>query len=243
MLLTSLILAAVIASPADVPRLSAQEVHALIQNGDAVVIDVRGSVPFKYGRVAGAISMPLGAIARRFDELPQDRTIVAYCTCKSEESSLEAALQLAQKHGFENVAVLVGGLAAWKDAGFAIEADRATDAPLPSQPATTSATSGRLAPPAGFRCDRNDLTSHAGRVIGYERDGDSVTVRLATSAGTVASVTATSFLLDGQPLADPLRIETADGRPSASMSAIAWICGSGQALIDWRPGVTFNGAE
>jgi rhodanese-related sulfurtransferase len=240
MLITALLLATTMTA-ADVPRLTAPEVHALVGKGDAVVIDVRGSVPYRHGRIAGAISMPLGTIARRFSELPQEKTIVTYCTCRSEETSLEAALQLAQNHGFERVAVLVGGLAAWKDAGFEIASDRAETADAtkangaPAQAASRAATRQRLAPPPEVRCDRNDLTSYAGRVTAYARAGEQVSITIATDDGTIESVTATSFLHDGGPFRGWKAIEGDGGKPLESLRAIAWVCTEGPVLIDWRP--------
>ena len=91
---------------------------------EAVAIDVRGSVPYDLGHIDGAVSMPLGLIAQRFDELPQDKLIVAYCSCKAEETSLEAAMLLSNQHGFARVAVLHGGYPAWKDAGLPVEVIR-----------------------------------------------------------------------------------------------------------------------
>src|SRR5690349_5666335 len=122
MFLTSILLAATIAVKADVPRVKPAELKALMDKGEAVAVDVRGSVPYELGHIKGAIWLPLGLVAQRFGELPQDKLVVTYCTCKAEESSLEAAMLLAQKHGLEHVAVLHGGYPAWTEAGLPTEA-------------------------------------------------------------------------------------------------------------------------
>jgi rhodanese-related sulfurtransferase len=254
MILATVLLAATIATKADVPRLSAPELHALVTKGEAVVIDVRGSVPFKYGHIAGATSMPLGAIAKRFGELPQDKTIVSYCTCRSEETSLEAAMMLSQTHGFPKVAVLVGGMAAWKDAGYATEATRTVEfsAESPAVAAGSAGTGGRLAPPAAVGCDRNQLTSYAGRVIGYRRTAAETRLLISTSAGTVEKLYVRhgdaplrSHLMDGQIMKseDWSRVESEKGELREMVSAIAWVCADGTTVVDWRPGVVFEGAE
>lgn len=142
MFLISLILAATIATKADIPRLTPQELRPLIESGDAIAIDVRGSVPYSLGRIEGATWLPLGLIGERAGQLPKEKLIVAYCTCGAEELSLEAALTLATHHGIERVAVLKGGYPAWKEAGYAIAADPDPDAPPPTAPTETAAGAG-----------------------------------------------------------------------------------------------------
>lgn len=238
----SLLLATLIQTKADVPRVSPDELHELLAKGEAVALDVRGTVPFKYGHIVHAISMPLGAIDRRSNELPQDKLIVAYCACKAEETSLEAAMLLAQKHGFERVAVLHGGLQAWTAAKLPTEAERTvhfeSEAPAPA--------AGRLAPPAAVTCDRNQLTSYAGRVTAYARSEGRTTLTIATDAGTVENVVlehsgsddpSAAFLLHGAAFGrdDWKRIEKSRGLLHESMRAIAWVCTNGNTIIDWRP--------
>jgi rhodanese-related sulfurtransferase/DNA-binding transcriptional ArsR family regulator len=50
-----------------------------VKSGDCLVLDVRPSEEFAAGHVAGALSVPLGELERRLEELPRDREIVAYC--------------------------------------------------------------------------------------------------------------------------------------------------------------------
>lgn len=271
MLLIALLLAT-ITTKADVPRITAAELQSLMAKGEAVAIDVRGSVPWKYGRIAGATWIPLGKLDERAAELPQDKLLVPYCTCKAEELSLEAAMALAQKHGFERVAVLVGGYPAWKDAGLPVEVDREVlfdqelrekkqkeaearaAAEAAAAPATGGARGGRLAPPDAVTCDRNELTSYAGSAKEYRRGKDATTIVIATSAGTTETVTlrhpgtndpSKRFLIEGRPFAadDWKRIESKSGVLHPGVSLIAWVCADGTSIVDWRPGVTFSGAE
>lgn len=261
MFLISLLLAATIATKADVPRLTPAELRALMDKGEAVAIDVRGSVPYELGHISGAIWAPLGRINQQAGELPQDKLIVAYCTCKAEELSLEAAVQLAQKHGFERVAVLVGGYPAWKEAGLPIvvtQAEVKFDAPVTTTPAPMASPAarggGRLAPPEAVKCDRNELTSYAGRARSYRRQKGKTTIVIDTSANTVETVTlrhagsndpSRRFLMEGGPFrkADWKRIEKKRGVLRSDVSLVAWVCNNGDVIVDWKPGVTFTGAE
>ncbi len=245
----ALLLAATLVTSADIPRVTPQELHELMQQGEAVAVDVRGTVPYELGHIAGAHWLPLGRIAQRFSELPQEKLIVTYCTCKAEETSLEGALMLANRHGFPRVAVLKGGYPAWKEAGLPIEMIQEVPAPdvVESAPAAAPVSAGRLRPPDAVKCDRNQLTSFAGKVTRYVREKGRTTLTMHTSAETVETIVvrhpgsddpSRSFLIEGNAFteADWKRI------PEGT-SAIAWVCTSGESLVDWRPGVTFNGAE
>jgi rhodanese-related sulfurtransferase len=63
-----------------VRRITAADLGRLMEQGGALVVDVRGSVEFDMGRIKGARSIPLGLIAGRASELPKDKLIVTYCT-------------------------------------------------------------------------------------------------------------------------------------------------------------------
>lgn len=229
-----------------VRRLQPAELHELMKNEEAIALDVRGTVPYKYGHIAGAVWIPLGHVDQRAVELPEDKLIVAYCTCKSEEISLDAAVRLSQL-GFKNVAVLQGGYPAWVKAGLPTKslAEPAT-APVET-PSAAGAPTGRLAPPAAVKCDRNGLTSYAGLVTVYERGSDRVKLTIATSAGTTESVSArhADFLIEAQPFtaADWKRIEEREGVLRPKTSVIAWVCADGAVVLDWRPDTVFTGGE
>jgi rhodanese-related sulfurtransferase len=47
--------------------------------GEALVIDVRPAEEYAAGHIPGAVSIPLGELSARLDELPSGRQIVAYC--------------------------------------------------------------------------------------------------------------------------------------------------------------------
>lgn len=254
MFLTSILLAAAITVKADVPRVTPAELKALMDKGEAVAIDVRGSVPYELGHIRGAVWLPLGLVAQRFGELPQDKVIVAYCTCKAEETSLEAAMMLAKQHGFERVAVLVGGYPAWSEAGLPTEAIQTVPFEESAPAGATASRGGRLAPPAAVSCDRNELTSYTGKVKSYKRQRGKTVLVIETTADTTERVTLVHentddpsrfYLVHGTPFTarDWSRLEARKGQLHPNMSAIAWVCSDGRNVIDWRPGTTFSGAE
>jgi hypothetical protein len=67
---------------ADVPRISLEEAQAALESGMAVIVDVRSSGAFEESHIAGAISIPLGAIERDLANVPlnKDQWIITYCT-------------------------------------------------------------------------------------------------------------------------------------------------------------------
>ncbi len=72
-----------------------------------LVLDVRAEAERDELVVAGSVSIPLGHLLERLDELPRDRTIVVHCATGYRSS---AAASILRREGFDRVADLVGGL-------------------------------------------------------------------------------------------------------------------------------------
>jgi hypothetical protein len=62
-----------------VRRVTLAELQAALDKGEAVVLDVRGTVEYRLGHIKGSRSVPLGLIAQQIKDLPRDKLIVAYC--------------------------------------------------------------------------------------------------------------------------------------------------------------------
>jgi len=220
-------------TPDPVRTITPIELRDAMLNHEAVVIDVRGSVPYDLGHIDGAISMPLGLVAQRATELPQDKLIVAYCSCRREELSDQAVRQLAT-HGYTNAAALKGGYDAWAGAGLPVVRHVEEE----QQPA------GRRAVPSFVTC--NDVTSYIGEVVSYQRGRRKTVIRINTDEKTTEEVTIPndpidSFFVLGAKFtkADWPRIESKHGVLRPHMRVIAWVCrSSGKAWIDWHPGET-----
>lgn len=86
-------------------------VKHMLERNEALLVDVREVGEFAREHIAGAQSLPLSA----FDvsRLPRDRKIVLCCQSGARSSRALAQLRDA---GFNDVAHLDGGLAAWKSA-------------------------------------------------------------------------------------------------------------------------------
>ena len=80
------------------------------------IIDVRSRDVFYANRIMGAISMPLDElVARASTSLDTERDIYVYGETNGQTAAAAAHLREA---GYQNVAELVGGLTAWKAAGY-----------------------------------------------------------------------------------------------------------------------------
>jgi rhodanese-related sulfurtransferase len=83
------------------------------------IIDVRDRAEFNQSHITGAISMPLESLltmANNCFEVNRD----LYVYSNSDDESTVVAEQLREA-GFMRVAIVRGGVAAWKAAGFPIE--------------------------------------------------------------------------------------------------------------------------
>ncbi len=88
----------------------------------AVALDVREPNEFEAGHIPEALSVPLGQLESRIDELPRDRPIVAYCGHGERAAS---AISILERRGFETVLNLDGGYGMWERAGLAHEQSHA----------------------------------------------------------------------------------------------------------------------
>jgi len=94
--------------------ISCAEVHKKVTAGETpFLLDVRQPEEFEQMRLGiGETLMPLGALRKRLNELPQDKGKEIICYCKISLRGYEAALVL-EGNGWENVKVMEGGVAAW----------------------------------------------------------------------------------------------------------------------------------
>jgi rhodanese-related sulfurtransferase/DNA-binding transcriptional ArsR family regulator len=102
------------------PPLSRDVLADQVQRGEVVLIDVRPPLEYAHGHVPGALSVPLEELRARLDELPRDKTIVAYCRgayCLFADE----AVALLCAHGFHALR-LDGGWPEWYAEGRAVSA-------------------------------------------------------------------------------------------------------------------------
>src|SRR5436190_590110 len=89
-----------------------------VRKGLATVLDVRPPTEYRFGHIAGAISIPFEELKNRLAELPRDQDIVAYC--RGPYCVLAAqAVELLREHGFQALR-LEDGVADWRAHGLPI---------------------------------------------------------------------------------------------------------------------------
>ncbi len=105
----------------NVPRISIDELKALMEKNAVLVIDVRDADSFKKGRIPGAVNVDYTQVLQQADRFKgETRTIVTYCACAREMTSARAAVDLAEK-GIPGAKALVGGWDEWVQRGEKIE--------------------------------------------------------------------------------------------------------------------------
>ena len=94
--------------------ISITEVKKKLENHEKpFILDVRGPDEYEEMRLGiGESIIPLGALRRRLNELPEDKDREIICFCKISLRGYEAALVL-EANGWKNVKVMEGGIMAW----------------------------------------------------------------------------------------------------------------------------------
>jgi adenylyltransferase/sulfurtransferase len=99
-----------VATLARVRRITPVELHALLDSGPQLVIDVREPREFAVGHLPGAVNIPLGMLRERLGEVPAGAEPVF--VCRSGGRSLRAC-SLALDGGLSSASNLEGGMLAW----------------------------------------------------------------------------------------------------------------------------------
>ena len=86
------------------------------------VLDVRDAGQFAKEHIPGATNIEWRKVFAERARLPKDKTILAYCNTGSFSGQVAMALRMA---GYENVRILHGGFAEWKNRGGLQAAARA----------------------------------------------------------------------------------------------------------------------
>ena len=111
------------AMPTAAPAVREVDLDALERRPpEAVVLDVREPEEYAHGHVPGAVSLPQADLATRLGEVPRDRPLLV--VCEAGMRSLRAA-QFLRQVGFDDVASVAGGTAAWRAAGKPLDREGA----------------------------------------------------------------------------------------------------------------------
>jgi len=114
------------AANAAVPRISVSDAQAMMEKGDALVVDVRDAPELAAaGKVKGAVNVSRGMLEFRADpgspyhdpHFDRSRTVIVYCASGGRSA---LAGKVLKDMGYEKVFNL-GGFKDWADSGGAIE--------------------------------------------------------------------------------------------------------------------------
>ena len=95
---------------------SVEEVKAKLEaDEDLLLVDVRTEPEYAgaLGTLPGAKLIPLNELEERLDELEPHRGREIVLVCRTQNRS-RAAAALLRRHGFRNLAVMDGGMKAWR---------------------------------------------------------------------------------------------------------------------------------
>jgi rhodanese-related sulfurtransferase len=95
------------------------EAVRLINDKNALLIDVRSPADFKKGHILNAVNVPTGRLEERAAELAKTKPAAVICYCAMGTAAPQATTRL-RKLGFAAVYSLKGGLNAWQAASLPI---------------------------------------------------------------------------------------------------------------------------
>ncbi|MBL6749670.1 MAG: rhodanese-like domain-containing protein [Nevskia sp.] len=102
-------------------RLTPQDAVRLINDREALVVDVRTAADFKKSHLLNAVNLPLAKLEERAGELGKDRARPLLVYCALGGTANEAAAKL-RKLGFAEVYPLRGGLNGWMNSNLPVTA-------------------------------------------------------------------------------------------------------------------------
>jgi adenylyltransferase/sulfurtransferase len=82
------------------------------QSADFQLIDVREEREFEICNLQGEL-IPMGEIPYHIDKISKDKQVVVHC--RSGKRSADVIAYLQQRHGYQNLYNLAGGVLAWSD--------------------------------------------------------------------------------------------------------------------------------
>jgi rhodanese-related sulfurtransferase len=89
----------------------------LMNNDDAIVLDVREATDFNNGHIKNAKNIPLTSLKSQLDSLAKDKNKPVLAYCRSGNISVKAC-RILKSSGFSNVHNLAGGILNWQEANL-----------------------------------------------------------------------------------------------------------------------------
>jgi rhodanese-related sulfurtransferase len=105
----------------NVPRISIDELKALMEQKAVLIIDVRDQESFSKGRIPGSVNVDYTQMLKQAAKFAgENRAVVTYCACANEMTAARASVDLAA-NGISGAKALKGGWDEWVQRGEAIE--------------------------------------------------------------------------------------------------------------------------
>ena len=112
----------ILPSESDKEAISSKELLAKMNNDEILLLDVRPPKEFEQGHIKGAVNISPESIAEKINDIPHDKTVVAYCRgpyCAYSYKMVDALRQ----DGVEALR-LEEGFPEWKAAGLPFEVNQ-----------------------------------------------------------------------------------------------------------------------
>lgn len=109
-----------------IARITAEELKQMMDNGhELLVVDLRGALDHEADpyTIRGALRMTAEELEQRHHEIPRHQDVILFCACPNEATAAKMALMLRNK-GITRVRPLAGGIDAWREKDFPLEASR-----------------------------------------------------------------------------------------------------------------------
>lgn len=104
-----------------VSAITVQDAKALLDAGDAIMVDVREQDEWNSARIPGTLFAPLSQMPQAWDtlDLPQDKTVIVQCKSGGRSGRVCEFVGPTTKDG-QPVLNLTGGIIAWTEAGYPV---------------------------------------------------------------------------------------------------------------------------
>jgi membrane protein DedA with SNARE-associated domain len=112
-----------------IARITAEELKQMMDNGHGLlVVDLRGALDHEADpyTIRGALRMTAEELEQRHREIPRHQDVILFCACPNEATAAKMALMLRSK-GITRVRPLAGGIDAWREKDFPLEASRVVE--------------------------------------------------------------------------------------------------------------------
>ena len=107
-------------TPAPIKHVDSKSAQKLLSQTNIIVLDVRTPEEYKAFHIAGATNIDFHApdFEKRINALDKSRSYLVHCASGGRSTQ---SLKIFQKHDFQSVYHLDGGINAWKNAGLPVE--------------------------------------------------------------------------------------------------------------------------